>query len=242
MKKTIAKKPTLKRRKKLGKFKAACLAVGLSTAWAGDAGAGLIEFRGSFTPTRTIQDAVIYYFNGVTSAHFFKLGMLPANQTTTIEHSIFLSFDNGVVLDTSFRSPGYVIAGWYEDDAGPGVTVSFPNNSPIDGSQTWDDVFSTNVPFAPSHVYTEAEVLEILQAGEIPSGFLSTYEDYFDATIPKRLPYLITHFNQEATLINFSVADFGGTAIVEVVPEPSTLILLVCAAGVLFVVPRKKAA
>jgi hypothetical protein len=239
MKRTNAKPVGGTKKKRISKFKAACLAAGLSTAWAAEADADQL-FRASITPTESLRNAVIYYFNGVTSPHFFKLGLLPANETTVAYHNIHLPFPDTVWFDTSFRAPGYAIAGWYEGEDGPGVSISFSNNSPILGNNTWDEVFDTLLPFDPPQVYSEADVLAVLQNDGIPSGFFDAYNDYFVASIPKRLPYLVTYINHESNLINFSNADYGGTAIVEAVPEPSTLVLMVTAAGVLMVVARKR--
>jgi hypothetical protein len=52
----------------------------------------------------------------------------------------------------------------------------------------------------------------------------------------------VTYFNEEAILHGFSDAAFGGTVLIEAVPEPGSLFLLVCALGVLAIEPRGRAA
>jgi hypothetical protein len=233
MKRKNAKLKSGTKRKRIGKFKAACLAAGLSTAWAAEADAEIL-YRASITPERTIHNAVIYYLSGVTThQQFFPLGLLPANQTTVAYHSIPPNIYGEEVT-------GYALAGWYEGDDGPGVTVSFPTSMPISTGMTWEEVFSTSVPFSPPTTYSEASILSILQDDRIPYGFFYSYNSYFSQTERRDFPYLVTEFNHESTLINFSTAEFGGTAIVEAVPEPSTFVMFVFAAGGLLVVASKR--
>lgn len=230
------KKP---RRKRFGRLKAACLAAGLATAWGGEADAD-VTFRTSITPVKTMTDAVVFYNNGVTSNHFFYLGTLLGGQTSTFEHTLFASFEDNVFFDTSFRSPGYIIAGVYDDAGTPGVSLTLPNDVPIGNGQDWDQTFaafSLLNPTAP--VRTEAQFIDTLQNGDAQL-FLESWKDYFEPSIPKRLPILVTHFGEEATIVNFSTATFGGTVTVVPVPEPSSLFLCVCSAAGIFLIARDR--
>lgn len=227
-------------RRRFGKLKSACLAAGLSAAWAGNAEGAM--FRVSVTPNQTISNARIYYHNGVTTSNFIHLGLLPANVTSVFEHTVTIGgFDDSYWFDTSFRNPGYVIIG-LNDDEGHGVTVSFPNDDVVVNSLTWEETFDTPDPFDPdARVYTEEEVIATLENDLNPTGFVDSYEDFYAPEAGRRLPYLVTYFGEESTLVSFSTAGFGGTAIVEEVPEPSTFVLVVTSAGVLALACRRQA-
>jgi hypothetical protein len=220
-----------RKRKKLAKLKQACLAVGLATAWSGEANAEL-TFTPSITPTQTISNAWIYYHQNATSPlNGISLGILPANQTTTFEHPNPLSnFPDNVWF--SGRS-GYVVIGLYDNAGEPSVAVSMPDASAILASQTWEQLFTRPEPF----YYSEAEVVAELQQGNFPSSFMEGNADYFDDASGQWVQKLVTPIGDPATLVGFSTATFLGAAHVPV-PEPSSLVLVVCSLGVFGVAAR----
>jgi hypothetical protein len=236
MRNTRAKKVQRGGASKRRKLKRACLAAGFATLWGGEA-AQALDVKLSITPNRTIMDALVYYHTGVTAPILSSLGTLPANQTTTILDSIVGPFEDEDLLDTSFFNPGYVIVGRYEESGEPGLIVSFPNDAAIVNGLSWDEVFAHPDPFCRiCRFHTEVEIL----AGGFSDLFFRSYADYFDQVAQRRQPNMVTYFNNEATLHSFSDATFGGTVLIEAVPEPGSLLLLVCVLGLLAIEPRRR--
>ncbi len=219
------------RRRHGKKFKAACLSLGLATAWGGEVQADL-TLQVSVTPTRTLSNAFIYYGNNLSTGRFLPLGTLSENETSVFTH-LFSEQDSRhefmddieKILPKNDKVPGYFIAGLYDEDGTPGMTLSFPNTSVIDSGLSWNDVF-------PS--FTEQGIVDNVLAGagsfSTLSGFVSEYGDnsYLEDDGPLPTPY-----GQQSYLASFSAASPSGTAIVTVVPEPSGMALIATGAGAL---------
>ena len=251
MKRTKASKAQLKRqrrRRRLRKLKAACLSLGMATAWGGEAEAAPLQFKVTANPTRTISNAYVYFSNNATTGFFRSLGTLPANETS-MQVFTFNFGDLDPIVDYLPRpgafngdpDPGFVIMGVYEqDDLQEGVALSSQSTAPIDDGSTWDDLF--NEPSDPSYAqFEEAEIVDSLNNGDqfspLSTGFEGAFLYFSVSDIPN--PLLRTPYGQQATLIAFSTAVDVGTAIVEIVPEPASWGLVVSAAGAVLLVRRR---
>lgn len=245
MKVSKATKAQLKRqrrRKRLRRLKAACLSIGLATAWGGEAEADSIRFRVTANPSTTITNAYVYFSNNATTGLFRSIGTLPANETT--ERIVSFNFGGSNVID-EYRprpgagngdpNPGYVILGTYDQvDLEQGVVLSSMSSAPIDNNSTWGDLFSK--PTDPSYSqFEESEIIDSLINGNefapTSTGFEGAFLYFSASDIPD--PLLRTPYGLQSYLIGFSAAQSAGTAIVEIIPEPATLGLVVFAAGTL---------
>lgn len=206
------------------RLKAAALAIGLATAWGGEACAEtMVQLE--VTPTRTLRDAWVYYANNQSSARFVSLGTLPENTTTTFLHVLNGEFEDrpSKLLPTlSNPNVGYWVIGVYDDGDASGIGVSFREETVVAPGTSWDDVF----------IYDEADIVDSLT-----TEFTRTFGDFVDNygnPLYRAEAILPTHYGTHSTLVNFSDAEFGGTALATIVPEPSSIIL-VGTAGVFLV-------
>jgi hypothetical protein len=215
------------------RLKQACLAIGLATAWGGEAEAGL-TFEASITPSQTITNAWMYYHQNVTSPLWgLSLGTLPANQTSEFSHPNQLANYPDSVWTAPNSNTGYIIIGLYDEGGSPGVVVSMPNSHAINANLTWEQFFAR-----PTAAYqSEAQIVSELQQGNVPIEFLSEYAQYFDPPSGSWVRELSTPLGKGATLVGFSTATFYGTAHVAL-PEPASLTLIVCTLGVLGIAAR----
>jgi hypothetical protein len=126
---------------------------------------------------------------------------------------------------TQYWQPaGYAVFGIYGAGESAGVALSFPDDSPIVQDATWDSLIK------PINGTTEQSVIDGLSGGGIsPAAFANGLLDVI------KVPY-----GSRATLVNFSEASFGGTAIA-VVPEPATFVLLVIGIGIITLLNRRQA-
>lgn len=204
------------------RLKATALAIGLATAWGGEANADVIVHL-EVTPTRTLRDAYVYYTNNQSSANYFSLGALPENQTSSFNHLLDGEFENEPEkLLPTFNNPnvGYWVIGVFDKEDTPGVSVSFREATVVPTGTPWEDIFTVD----EQHVAN----LFSLPFDDQFGVFIYRYGDPLynpDAILP-------THYGAYSTLVNFSDAEYGGTAIATIVPEPSSIIL-VGAAGVI---------
>jgi hypothetical protein len=222
---TVARTPA--RKKLRQRLKAAALAIGLATAWGGEANAEVL-LQLDISPTRTLRDAYVYYANNISSARFISLGTLPENETSTFYHLLDGQFDDAPqkLLPTSDRpNVGYWVIGVYDEENASGIGVSFRNETVVSEGTPWSSVF-----FGPNE--------QTIAGALTTSSFLDfTFRSFIDMygnpsyTPSAKLP---THYGEYSTLVNFSDATYGGTAIARIVPEPSSIIL-VGAAGVFLV-------
>ena len=222
------------------KLKAACLAIGLASAWGGEAEAADLTLRLEVEPVVTLTDAVVFYFNGVTSGDWRFLGTLPEGVTSTFTHTLVPKgpFQPQDFLDTeSSLKPGYIVTGLYDDGGQPGVSVSFPDTGPIVAMQTWDEAFAPIDPF--DGLFSEADIVSILSVGGVPNDFLNDFARTFDASQGQWFRYLSAPVNTQATLVQFSDATFGGTTTLTAVPEPSSFVLI-CLASLGFLLIHRR--
>ena len=82
-----------RRRRRLRKLKAACLSLGLATAWGGAASADTV-LRVEVTPAVTLTNAVVVYGNNVSTEIYIPIGTAPAGQTTAWIHTLTDEFAN----------------------------------------------------------------------------------------------------------------------------------------------------
>lgn len=208
------------RSKKRLDFKAACLSIGLATAWAAPAQAATVHLE--VTPESTITEAYVgYYHLNNSSVNVLFLGTLQGGQTSHFDHdfpgvptSAFEGFDDA-----------YLVMGLYDEGGSQGVAFSFFDDSPITTDETWD----SSVKGRTGH--TEQNVVDGL-LGTRPfsvSGFFNAHRS------SRASPY-----GSEATMIFYSAATFGGTAIATIVPEPTTSVILVSAFGIVSLVRRRR--
>jgi hypothetical protein len=212
------KKKNSKRQKKQTKWKAGlkagCLALGMATAWGGEA-RGDVILSVSATPTTRIYDAFVYYGVGVHSiVNIQSLGILEAGTTTNLSYPL-----PGEVND---YWSSYVLIGLYDAGGSEGMVISFPNDDPIMAQQEWADVFPRG--YSPGY-YTESLLIdEVHQAVAGNAQTLGWDLYYLSGFCGKEM-------GQQSTLLRFSEASDGGFATVSIVPEPAAWILLIGAAG-----------
>jgi len=211
---------------------ARCLTVALATAWGGAActgAAAAATVHLEVTPTQTLTTAYAVYYNKNSSGVFsFPLGTLPAGQTTSFDHDFpFVdpsAFDPSPPFTQYWEPVGYGIVGLFGEGDATGATFSFQNSDAIDSGATFESLFTAQNGF------TEASFISTLNS--FPT-FAGSWVNTFDHLL--KVPY-----GSQATLVNFSTAAFGGTAIATV-PEPAGWVLLVLGGGAFFWLPRRRA-
>ncbi len=228
MKRAKATKTQLRRErrgKRLRKLKAACLSLGLATAWGVEAQADTMVSI-DLAPTVSLQDAVVVFGNNVSTATGFYLGDIPYGITT----NIVKRFESGdwryefinereYLVNGSSPNVGYALLAAYDDDGTPGVVVSCPDDGPVVAMQEWADIF-WNI--------TEAQALDGLSHGYADTRFGNYYSDIMN-----------TDYGTQATLVSFSTAADVGTITVTVVPEPATWGLVAGAVGIAALARRR---
>jgi hypothetical protein len=241
----------MRKQRRLRKLRAACLSIGLATAWGADAKAD-VTLKLSITPQHTLTNAIVLYANNVSTGIYRSLGTIPAGQTTTFIHT-FLTTDSSLAswqpdpnsyTSTPGRPAYYSLIATYQDAPTPGVTISFPNDSPVQNATSWSALFidPPNYPIYPGHDFSEPNIINDLLTNNPPqlsAGFLydhngSPYPPWQGNTIAG------TSYGSQGALINFSDPTSGGTIIVEVVPEPASACLLVTGAGIAAISLRRR--
>ncbi|MBN2023600.1 MAG: hypothetical protein JW809_12515 [Pirellulales bacterium] len=229
------KKKSRKRRSWRSGLKAGCVALGMATAWGGQADAGVMSLV-SITPEVDLTHAFVYYGNNVTSGMIKSLGDLPGGQTTTVSQTGFIVDFPQHYDETNGHRPTYAVIALYDEGGSPGVAISFPNDDPIAMNRSWDDIFRYS--YYPGAGYDEEEVVNsLLQSeNEDPSGGpLDWFLCFAMSDSTATGDHCATEYGQQATLICFSNATFGGTVTVDVVPipEPAAWVLVIGMAGAL---------
>jgi hypothetical protein len=228
------------KKKRHRKLRTAGLALGLATAWGAETQAD-VTLRLELTPQQTLTNAYVLYNNNVSTGLFKFLGIVPGGQTTVFLHELR---DGEVLSDWQSQPESYTSSGNYPAvysiialyGSGPetGVTVSFPNDDVVTQGKTWDELFNPAPPFG----YDRADIISDLQTNVPPYEAFSLLDDY--TKYPPYSTLLNTEYGSYATLVNFSTATFGGTALARVLPEPAGWILFVSAAGVACALRRRR--
>jgi hypothetical protein len=216
------------RRTKRARLLNACLALGMATAWTPDAAATTLQL--SVTPTETLNHAYVSYYTRNSSGQYvFSLGTLPGGQTTLFTHDFpslpASEFDPSPPHTAYWHPAGYAVFGLYGSGASTGVALSFPDDSPIVQGATWDTLIK------PINGRTEQDVID---------GLTGVVGLSLEAFVNGLINVIKVPYGSQATLVNFSEATFGGTALA-VVPEPATFALLVMGVGIIVLVDRRKA-
>jgi hypothetical protein len=230
MRKKNVKKQKKQRKWKSG-LKAGCLALGMATAWGGEARSDVI-LQVSATPATTLTNAFVYYGNNASTAYLRSLGTLPGGQTTTLVDVIPTNTEPSWWGDPDAYASGasYVIIGMYDEGGSPGVAISFPNDAPITTPKQWAEVFESS--WNHGYDYSEAEIIGYLQAADYAELDRFLY-NYGDVKRTRNGHPCATEYGNQATLVNFSDPTFGGVVTVTLVPEPAAWVLLVTTAGTL---------
>ncbi|CAK9037484.1 TPR repeat-containing protein Synpcc7942_0270 [Durusdinium trenchii] len=226
---------------------ATCLALGLTTAWGGEAEAD-ITFKVEVTPAHDLMDAFVYFGNNATGGIVRSLGPLEANST----HSFIYRFDeDGYWSDLATPEyyqhsgrfeVGFALGGLYERGDDFGITLSFPNNDAEANQTSWDSLFDF-----PTHAirnYGEQDIVarylnalgspfDPWYSSEVANNYYTYTSLYGDHSDPDnfRDSQYVTPYGTEATLISFRDTRFAGTAIVSIVPEPQSVFYVVAFAG-----------
>jgi hypothetical protein len=224
----------------------ACVALGLATAWGGEAQAD-ITFRTEITPAHDLLDAFVYYGNNATGGGHYPLGPLTAGETHIFLHHYpellgFYVDDTPEYYEPDGRFPiGFGIGGIYEHNGMYGLTVSYVDSSPVDIQQSWQEFFDFDIgyPFASEANIVADYLAELEHAprhwertplGGVYSSYTGTYNDR-DGPELFREKRLLTPYGTSATLISFGDTRFAGTAIVTIIAEPSSAVLLFVTLG-----------
>jgi hypothetical protein len=246
---TRRRKVTLPKVKPKRRLKAACLTLGLATAWGGEAVADA-TLKIEITPQQTLTNALVYYGNNISTGVLRSLGTLPGGQTSTVFHTFIANqvpFEESWSWTADSYVPGlghqpavYAVIGLYEGAEGTGVSVSFSNDDPITAMATWSSIFDRDDQIT-AYRYTEASIVDYLQEIDFFPNYPQVVQEsevkrFLESYSSNSRPYLhselATEYGQSATLVNFSDAAFGGTVIVQLVPEPATWCFIVGVAGI----------
>jgi hypothetical protein len=216
-------------------IKAGCLALGMATAWGGEARSDMITHV-SVAPTTDIRNAFIYYGNNLTTGTTKSLGFLPGGATTTFSQTnLLVDEESGYVVRDGHR-PTYMMIGLYGPVDSPGVAVSFPNVDPVTLQKRWSDYFESS----PHHWndYPESQIIGYLQTAEPWNDSFMALNDFlfsFGCSLYDYFGHVCaTEYARTATLVGFSAATDLGSAVADVTPapEPAAWVLIVGAAGV----------
>ena len=196
-------------------FAAACLAVGLATAWAGPAHADTIQL--TVTPNQTIYDA--YFLFGASyinnaSVNVFNATITPiGNLTGGVANQLTFTAETPYTPWTDSFS--YGVIGLY-DVGNQLVTFAFNSGEAsllIDNGYGWAQAGSG---------YSESAIATALATGD--TGTLLNIAGLSDIPLPVPGGY---PWPGSGELVNFSTASDGGSVSAAiVVPEPSSLGLL----------------
>ncbi len=200
------------------KFLAACASLSLATAWAESAAATTIRLE--VTPTVPLHEAWVgYYHLNDSSVNARFLGDIAAGQTSVFNHE-FLNvppeaFSNGL---------GYVLVGLYGESGSEGVMLSYVDDTPITNGETWESF---------------VQPIDDDEKQQVIDGLLGISPWSVAAFLNGISGEHAQDYGKSVTLINYSQAELGGTAIATI-PEPATWVLVVGAAGVLPLVRRRR--
>jgi hypothetical protein len=210
-------------------IQAGCLALGMATAWGGEA-SGSVYLNVSLDAEQTITNAYIYYGVGYSSTRLQSLGTINAGAST-------LSIE---LPDNTVYRNYYVLVGLYDDEGTTGVAISFSSDDPIEASASWDDIFTSTNGYIG---FSESEFVDLIYAQGGWSGHYLASERlasflafYGDASWGSSNTPCATLFGETATLVCFSNASYGGSVTIDLdseplqsatVPEPATSILFV---------------
>ncbi len=199
-------------------FLATCASLGLATAWAAPAAATTVRLE--VTPTLSLREAWVgYYHLNDSSVNQRFLGDVPAGQT-----SVYLHDFPQVPPEAFSSSRGYLLVGLYGEPGSESVMLSYINDSPITNGETWDSFI---LPISDD------------EKQKVIDGLSGTWPFSVGAFFNGVSGELGQDFGNQVTLVHYSLAGFGGTAIATV-PEPATWVLVVGAAGILPLVRRNR--
>ena len=216
-----------RRRRRLRKLRAACLTVGLATAWGAAPDSQAATLRVEVTPSQSIENAAVF-FNWNSSGNppgFYRLGSIGAGETATAQLTI-----DDAVFETSpspylepYTDFGYTVVASLNGGAGP--VVSLPDAEAIVDSAEWADLFPTA---------DESGVVDDLSSYAVNPTQIWRLPDLHRLVLEhaRSLPgrdFAVTPYGVESVLTGFSTATHYGTAIVYFVPEPAAWVILVMA-------------
>ncbi|MBN2023822.1 MAG: PEP-CTERM sorting domain-containing protein [Pirellulales bacterium] len=229
MRKKMTVQKARKQRKKNWKsgLQAGCLALGMATAWGGEAHGDTL-FQIAVTPSTDIRNAYVYYGSNTSGRLMTSLGTLLANETTIFLQTHWADPED-FKSPEGHADPAYALIGLYGDVNDPGIAISFPNDVPIRDHRTWASYFETTG--FPAWDTSESEVIwKFDQAIGGFDGYVETFIGIYGShtSDPCGIPY-----GQTGTIVCFSDAQYGGVITVTPVPEPAAWILLVTATGAL---------
>lgn len=229
-------KKTLRRRRsnRLRKLRAACLSLGLATAWGGSASADVTVLL-TVTPSVTLTDAVVVFGNNVSTESYFPIGDLPAGQTTTLRHTLTGEFEDApekLAVDVDAPFTGYYLAAGYERDDAQGVVLAFRDDAVVTAGHEWADLFLVQDSYSSYHNVIESEMLAALANGQVLDN-LSSYARSGDGPSWNTNANLLnTPYGETSVLVGFSTATALGSMTVSIVPEPAAFAIVACALGV----------
>jgi hypothetical protein len=189
---------------KVKALKAACLAVGLATAWGMQADAQVSQIQLTITPSNNLSHVYFLYGTGVTSLVVSTVQALP-NLVAGVSTTLTLS------VNTTTEFPAYAVIGLY-DETNKLLTLGLPTYEATNVVGKKD----FNTEFSPD---TEDAV-----ASSLLSNDTTAVMNFFHG--PPYFYFLDIGISETGELVNFSSGTDGGsvTAVVAV-PEPSPALL-----------------
>jgi len=186
-------------------LRAACLAVGLATAWGMQADAQVSQIQLTITPSNNLSHVYFLYGTGVTSLVITTIQALPnlvGGASTTLTLSV----------NTTTEFPSYAVIGLY-DETNKLLTLGLPTYEATNVVGKKD----FNTEFSPD---TEDAV-----AASLLSNDTTAVMNFFHG--PPYFYFLDIGIGETGELVNFSSGTDGGsvTAVVAV-PEPSPVLLV----------------
>ncbi|HUJ72676.1 MAG TPA: hypothetical protein VLZ30_10545 [Verrucomicrobiae bacterium] len=183
-------------------LKAACLAVGLATAWGVRANAQSNEIQLTISSSNNLTHVTFFYGENRTSLHVNGILSLPDVRAGTVAKDTFFLPSDG--------SSDFTLLATYDE---PNKLVAFAFPSGFAPTIMGRGDFDTQ--FAP---FTEAGVATALMSND--TAALTTFVLFNDFD-----PMYFDTGGDLGTLIDFSGGIDGGSVFAEIIPEPSPLVL-----------------
>jgi hypothetical protein len=183
-------------------LKAACLAVGLATAWGSPASAQIDEIQLTITPSNNLTHVYFFYGPGTTSlwpvTAVDPLPNLQADETTVVDLSV-----------TQVSGAACYVLGLYNETNNL-VSIGVDSN----WAQNVIGQTNFNAEFVP---FTEDQIATALLSNDI-----ATLDNF--VTAPSFYGYI--RIGSSGRMVDYSIASDGGSVLTELIPEPSPMLLV----------------
>lgn len=220
------------RKRQAKRVRALCLSVGLATAWGGTQQADAdITFDVSIESQVTLNNAYIFFGNNVSSPVIVPIGVIPANQLSSMQITLTdssytwqadPSIYEVVVPPPRFGlyfDPRWGVLAEYDEDGVKGVALVLADDESIIKGSQFDSLFNR-----PGFPYVESSVIHYLETSDFDQ--LINFSNYLLILGISNPDVQTPLYGQEGILVAFSDASFAGAVTVSIVPEASSFVML----------------